>query len=924
MRALQGRAVRTARSATITLLVVAAAGCSDLLFVAPAPAPAGIALSYSLSSAVTADMAAAFDQADRVRITVTGPGVALDTVIVFAPAAEVRLPLEVTGVQDGSTYQIGVELRRGDDVLFVSSFTTQLAAGRTTEAAVTLNPVPAGIRLPAEAMTTHFLGEPIPLLAAVLFASGDTIPGGSAPITWTTSNAAVASVNAQGVVTPHADGTAIITARSGTAEASITITVLATITVTPKLRNIVTTSTSQNSHVCALRPDGSVLCWGDNVFGQLGIGDPDVVLSREPVAAASGHTFIGLSSGINHKCGLKASGEAWCWGNNVQGQLGAGTGPHQFAPIQVSGGHNFVDINSHGNTTCAVTEAGAAYCWGNNFLGQLGTGNTTDSHTPARVNTAASFATITTGGGFSCALTPQGQAYCWGDNRPGILGDGTVEGTILTPQPVATALRFKALQAYSSIICGLDIAGRAHCWGYSYTDEGFGGAPTDVSGGHNFASLGANFGVGIKASGAAFSLTSTATPLHGDVAFSELSLGYPSCGISTGGAALCWGGVRRGALGNGEWEGADRPVQVAGTGTFSSVQSGFFFSCALATDGAAHCWGANNAGQLGRGFVSPAEGTPAPVSGGLPFTSLSTGPTHACGVSATGAVYCWGSNGSGQIGDSGDARAAPARVPGDHVYRSVHAGANHTCAISTTDDVYCWGANGQGQFGTGSTAGVLPVTHAAGGMKFQTLATANAHTCGIGTDGITRCWGRNLEGAVGDGTFTNRLSPTPVASSESFVKLALGVNTVYSCGITASGTALCWGRNAFGMLGDGTFTNRNVPTAVLGGHTFSDIAAGDNTTCAVRTDGSSYCWGPNHSGQYGAGTIHGNRATPQPAFTSFNLARLSVGNGFVCGVTTVGAIHCAGSRDSGRLGDGAAPAHYASPLTVLGGHAYRR
>jgi hypothetical protein len=217
----------TLRRPVLALLaIVALAGCSDHFFVEPARVPAALGLAYSVAPGLSADMTAAFDRADRVRITVTGPGVSLDTIIPFAPAPETRVPLEIPGAQDGATYQVNSELRRGGDVLFVASVTVTLSVGQTTQAAIPLQPVPSRVELPSAEVLATVLGQPIPLRAAVLFATGDTIP--AAPVTWLSSNVAVATVDAQGTVTPHTDGSAIITARSGPAAASMTLTVLET------------------------------------------------------------------------------------------------------------------------------------------------------------------------------------------------------------------------------------------------------------------------------------------------------------------------------------------------------------------------------------------------------------------------------------------------------------------------------------------------------------------------------------------------------------------------------------------------------------------------------------------------------------------------------------------------------------------------
>jgi alpha-tubulin suppressor-like RCC1 family protein len=699
--------------------------------------------------------------------------------------------------------------------------------------------------------------------------------------------------------------------------------------VQPDLRNIVITQTGQNSHTCALRVDGTTLCWGDNTFGQLGSGDPNLPLSATPVAITGGHTFIGLSSGINHKCGITAAGAAWCWGNNVQGQLGAGTGPNQFAPVQVSGGHHFVDIDSDGNTTCTVTAAGDVYCWGNNISGQLGTGSTTDSHVPAKTSTTVKFAAVAVGGTSACALTPNGQPYCWGANNWGQLGDGAVGGTALTPQAVVTDLRFVAIQVYGSTACGLDSNGDMWCWGWDPRTQAALPSPDRMTGTPPFVAMGTGaLPAGIRADGVVYGWNLDGAFVRaGGFPFAEFAIGgWGTCGITSDGAAFCFGRPYRGLLGNGEWEGTEWPVQVAASGTFRSV-SVYNFGCALTTAGIAHCWGRNHVGQLGRGTTSTVELQPAPVAGDMVFDTIAVGGTHACALTPAGAAYCWGNNGSGQLGHTDGNQSTPAPVPGGHTFRSIHPGNVLTCALTTGDDVYCWGANTFGEFGTGSASSdALPVTAAAGGIKFSSLDVFVGHACGIGTDGVARCWGYNFRGQLGDGTNTNRHSPTAVAGGHSFKSIyASNVTPTvgYTCGLTQEGAAWCWGRNLLGQLGNGNVTDSNVPMQVHGGLTFELLSLG-GATCGLRADGSTYCWGTNAAGQFGRGTLESSVPVPAAAATGLTLRALSVGPSVMCGVSTSGPVHCAGTRGGGILGDGSDVPLYSAPIPVLGGHTFRR
>ena len=132
-----------------------------------------------------------------------------------------------------------------------------------------------------------------------------------------------------------------------------------------------------------------------------------------------------------------------------------------------------------------------------------------------------------------------------------------------------------------------------------------------------------------------------------------------------------------------------------------------------------------------------------------------------------------------------------------------------------------------------------------------------AWTCGVSTTGTAYCWGGSAYGALGDGTTSNRLVPTPVAGGLTFASVSAGDG--HTCGVTLSGAAYCWGYNAYGQLGDGTTTGRVVPTLVAGGHAFAAVSAGPivpffGHTCGVTTSGAVYCWGDNFAGELGDGT----------------------------------------------------------------------
>ncbi|HJR50788.1 MAG TPA: hypothetical protein VJ794_06765, partial [Gemmatimonadales bacterium] len=140
----------------------------------------------------------------------------------------------------------------------------------------------------------------------------------------------------------------------------------------------------------------------------------------------------------------------------------------------------------------------------------------------------------------------------------------------------------------------------------------------------------------------------------------------------------------------------------------------------------------------------------------------------------------------------------------------------HTCAVvATTNQAYCWGFNDQGQLGTG-TKGATQARSAPqlvlGGKSFTQMTLGGNYSCGLTTSREAWCWGINISGQLGDGSTTSRLSPVKVASRRHWTLLVAGYDQ--TCGVAVNGTAWCWGDNLWGELGDGTTNSSAVPVRV--------------------------------------------------------------------------------------------------------------
>lgn len=322
-----------------------------------------------------------------------------------------------------------------------------------------------------------------------------------------------------------------------------------------------------------------------------------------------------------------------------------------------------------------------------------------------------------------------------------------------------------------------------------------------------------------------------------------------SCGLAADGVSYCWGDNRRLQLGS-SGGGSLVPAPVSGGLSFSSVNAGEGsleyldenpHTCGLRSDGSAYCWGSNLYGEVGvswNGFYATAQ--PQPVVGGLSFDAISVGAWHTCAIATGGAAYCWGWL-YGQTATNG---WDPVPVATSHLFTAVNAGSWTTCGVTSTAAVYCWDQNPP------ITPSLVP-----GGHSFRTVSVGEDHACGVTTGGRAYCWGWNGFGQLGNGSTSETRVTIPVAVAGGLTFRDVSAGEFYSCGVTTAGSAMCWGSNDSGRLGNGSTTSSATPVAVSGGHSFAAASAGHSHTCGLTAAGITYCWGSNSHGQLGTGTV---------------------------------------------------------------------
>jgi len=369
---------------------------------------------------------------------------------------------------------------------------------------------------------------------------------------------------------------------------------------------------------------------------------------------------------------------------------------------------------------------------------------------------------------FSCAVTGEGRNYCWGFNGNGQLSK---QPSLTTPTarpstPITATdslngpfVNFRDLSLGRTHGCAISINRQLLCWG----------------------SGNGNFGTGALAAVPSVNAVSTTVAVTTGEAH--------TCVLDIDGRIRCGGENQQGQLGDGTTTSQIGNVfTTVTTARFSSVSAGRSFTCAFRRyDGTnatrvPQCWGDNSLGQLGIGTtvngLSPATVSDPLAQAAFDSTSLVTGLAHACVLNTTGNAFCWGSNGSGQLGSSAVA-AGPGRLattmvavdmPVGKTFVRLAAGDNHTCGLTSTGEAFCWGLNSRGQLGDNSqTNRSVPTAVASGGILFKSLSLGELHSCGVegvpGTSGTTAvtgrvfCWGDNEYGQLGDEITAGKTTP---------------------------------------------------------------------------------------------------------------------------------------------------------------------
>ncbi|MDA8690602.1 putative Ig domain-containing protein, partial [Euryarchaeota archaeon] len=723
---------------------------------------------------------------------------------------------------------------------------------------------------------------------------------------------------------------------------------------------------------CAILDDDSLKCWGYNNYGQLGIGSFTNQNTPQLVNLGTGRTAVSVSLGDEHPCAVLDDGSLKCWGNNNYGQLGIGSTTQQTTPqtVNLGTGRTAVSVSAGYTHTCAILDDGSLKCWGQGSSYRLGIGYSSSNHnTPQLVNLGTGRTAVSVSAGYqhSCAIYDDESLNCWGYNNYGQFGIGSTTAatprhvSITQPTPyqflsvsdnnswfgipnevglfnldvwynTSSSSTFHRIRAnvtapitYSASVntltinqsfsivpvniscdsCGFSIqAELPEGIEFNVSNASFYGTPSSVTSRNTFVISTFNFSgyseveISLEVVDFKPEITSSTTSLNyirgfrnrtndfsnsgGEVVFSLLdppirglspnNFGHENLLLNSNGACSitslglqCWGGqFSSDSLMMTDLESKMMDVSLSSTN-----------SCAVELNGKVLCLGENTYGQIS-GSYNPnyssqfREGDFDSVGS---VTQVATTSNQICILEKLKNVFCQGERNYSITAQSFGTITA------------LDSGEAHFCVLTTVSNLYCWGNNQFSAIGTSQSTSLTTYVQTPSLISVgidKTVLDFDAgerHTCAVRNDSKVSCWGTGTSGQIGDGYTATHSSPQQVDSPSwaSYTKVTAGF--AHTCALLDDGGVMCWGNNTYGQLGDGTTNDSLIPTNVTvipSSLNVVDVVAGDGGTCVVDDRAGVWCWGDNSNGKLGLNSTIQTAAQIEPLHFSESSALMGV------------------------------------------------
>lgn len=332
------------------------------------------------------------------------------------------------------------------------------------------------------------------------------------------------------------------------------------------------------------------------------------------------------------------------------------------------------------------------------------------------------------------------------------------------------------------------------------------------------------------------------------------------------------------------------------------IAGGDSHSIALGASGRVYAWGANATGQLGNGTTTSSP-VPVQTTSLTNISAVAAGASHSLALKADGTVWSWGNNNDGQLGNGTTTNAStPGLVPSLSGIAAIAAapGGYHSLALKPNGTVWAWGLNANGQLGNNTVTNSKTPVQVANITTATAVAAGANHSLAIKAGGTVADWGDNSCGQLGNNTTTGSKTPVQVSNITGVIAIAGG--GCHSVALKSDGTVWAWGSNKYGQLGNNSTTNSKIPVQARNLTSVIAIAAGANDTLALKKDGTVWAWGLNSSGQLGTGNTT-NSSIPVQVKNLAGVVALASGANHSLFSNNTGNPDAVGQNTSAQLGN---------------------
>jgi len=509
-------------------------------------------------------------------------------------------------------------------------------------------------------------------------------------------------------------------------------------------------------HSLAVKTDGTLWATGTNSSGQLGINSVILKTTFVQIGSATDWAYVSCKESYSSYA-IKTNGSLWCWGENGYGELGISNNTNRSSPVQEVTLSSWKLVEAADGNAYAIKNDGTLWACGNNTYGQLAIGNTVSKNTFVqnivggdnwyKVITGAWYSSIafkldtstTDASDIGDLLIPKSffqstGLYGWGQNQFGQLGLNDLTNRYSPTQ--ISSLNWKKISSNSwyGSVAAIKDDGTLWTWGAN-----------------TYGALGLSH------------VTDRSSPTQvgsSDTdSWKQISVGSPGfcIAIKTSGTLWAWGANSYGQLADVSVVHKSSPVQIITTkADWKSVYTSESFSIFMDLSGILYACGKNNKGQLGISTITN-RSSPIAVTGGHTWKEVSCGYQHAVAIRIDGTLWAWGDNANYQLGlgnTTATIRSFPVQVSTSTDWSNIACSGYHTIAIKTDGTLWTCGTNEYGVLGISESTSAIRNTFVQVGVatnwkKIISDSGLNPSVAAIKTDGTLWTWGRNYEGQLG-------------------------------------------------------------------------------------------------------------------------------------------------------------------------------